>query len=77
MIRFRLDENLLLLLLLKGKTAMDFIKPFSLHFLSFSVYVCVWMFVCEHNIGHNCVRVMVCVNMSKGMREFERNTNLP
>lgn len=41
------------LLLLKGMTAMDLIKPFSLHF----VILCVYMYVCvcEHTLGHKSV----------------------
>lgn len=57
MIQVFMNEDLLLLLL-KGKTAMDLIKPFFLHFLSF---LCVFVRVFEHTLGHKCECVSACV----------------
>lgn len=86
MIQVLMDENLLLLLLLlKGTTAMDLIKPFSLHLVLCYVCECLYVCVSAHwDISVVCVRARVCgavcVNISKGMRdirEYARNTNLP
>lgn len=59
MIQVLMDENLLLLLLLlKGTTAMDLIKPFSLHLVL--CYVCECL--CERTLGHKCgVCARACV----------------
>lgn len=63
MIQVFMNENLLLLL--KGKTAMDLIKPFSLHFWSFNV--CLYVCLSTHWGISVCVCECVCAWCS--MRE--------
>lgn len=82
MIRELLDENLLLLLLLKGKDCHGFDQALLSVFLIIlmHIFVCASVFVCVCLSTHwgisvvcgcVCVCVAVCVTTSKRMRELE------